>query len=216
MHMRTRGLCPALRLIKIQSPGARLQIPSRSIVTTSSPVLRLSPCSWQQTSARNMATITPNPPPPASSVEDVTKRLATAGITSNISIKSYPNSYPDVNPVDLYRSHITDELHKITGVDPKIIYPALQWTATLDKGDIALAVPALRIKGKKPGEVALECADKVCLSSPFHDHRKADLVTRSIVPRLTTHREAHRGWNLSPILLQACSAHQPHNPFDLA
>lgn len=77
-------------------------------------------------------------------------------------VETYPNSYPDINPVDIYRSHITELMAQITGVDPKIIYPAVQWTQTLDKGDAILAVPALRIKGKgKPGELAEEWAAKV-------------------------------------------------------
>ncbi|KAH8674325.1 arginyl-tRNA synthetase [Xylariales sp. PMI_506] len=63
-------------------------------------------------------------------------------------LDKYPNCFPDINPVDIYRSHLTSLLHKVTGVDPKIIYPALQWTATLDKGDMVLAIPALRVKGK--------------------------------------------------------------------
>ncbi|KAF5007232.1 hypothetical protein FDECE_6426 [Fusarium decemcellulare] len=75
-------------------------------------------------------------------------------------VESYPNCHPDTNPVDIYRSHITGILHEITGVDPKIIYPAIQWTQTLDKGDAILAVPALRVKGKKPQELAEEWVSK--------------------------------------------------------
>ncbi|EMT64258.1 Arginyl-tRNA synthetase, cytoplasmic [Fusarium odoratissimum] len=71
-------------------------------------------------------------------------------------IESFPGCHPDTNPVDIYRSHITSLLAPITGVDPKIIYPAIQWTQTLDKGDAILAVPALRVKGKKPQELAEE------------------------------------------------------------
>ncbi|KAK8115402.1 Nucleotidylyl transferase [Apiospora kogelbergensis] len=63
-------------------------------------------------------------------------------------LDKYPNCFPDINPTDIYRSHLTSILSSITGVDPKIVYPALQWTATLDKGDIVLPIPALRIKGK--------------------------------------------------------------------
>ena len=76
-------------------------------------------------------------------------------------VESYPNCHPDTNPVDIYRSHITGLLQEITGVDPKIIYPAIQWTQTLDKGDAILAVPALRVKGKKPGDLAEEWVSKV-------------------------------------------------------
>ncbi|KAI0142968.1 arginyl-tRNA synthetase [Xylariaceae sp. FL1272] len=63
-------------------------------------------------------------------------------------LDEFPNCYPELNPQDIYRSHITSLLHTVTGVDKKIIYNALQWTTSLDKGDMMLAVPALRVKGK--------------------------------------------------------------------
>ncbi|KAI0405430.1 arginyl-tRNA synthetase [Xylaria palmicola] len=63
-------------------------------------------------------------------------------------LDKYPNCYPDVNPQDIYRAHIASILHDITGVDNTIVYNALQWTQSLDKGDLVLAIPALRVKGK--------------------------------------------------------------------
>ena len=99
------------------------------------------------------AHITPQKP-----IENLTQKLATFGVSD---VTEYPNSYPQYNAVDIYRSHITDTLAKVTGVDPKIIYPALQWTQTLDKGDLVLPVPALRVKGKKPTELATEWVEKV-------------------------------------------------------
>ena len=66
-----------------------------------------------------------------------------------------------VNPVDVYRTHIAETLAPITGVPASEILSKLQWTQTQDKGDIMLAVPALRIKGKKPAEQATEFAGKV-------------------------------------------------------
>lgn len=76
-------------------------------------------------------------------------------------LPTYPNCYPEYNPTDVYRAHITEILAEVTGVDPAIVYPALQWTQTLEKGDLVLPVPALRVKGKKPNELAEEWAAKV-------------------------------------------------------
>ena len=76
-------------------------------------------------------------------------------------LKKYPNCYPEINPVDVYRAHLTEILTEVTGVDAAIIYPALQWTQTLEKGDLVLPVPALRVKGKKPPELAAEWVEKV-------------------------------------------------------
>lgn len=63
-------------------------------------------------------------------------------------LDKYPNCYPEINPVDIYRAHLTSILHEITGVEPKIIYQSLQWTQTLAHGDMVLPIPALRVKGK--------------------------------------------------------------------
>lgn len=76
-------------------------------------------------------------------------------------LPKYPNCYPEFNQTDIYRAHLTEILTEVTGVDAAIIYPALQWTLTLEKGDLVLPVPALRIKGKKPNELAEEWASKV-------------------------------------------------------
>jgi arginyl-tRNA synthetase len=76
-------------------------------------------------------------------------------------LPKYPNCFPEVNTVDIYRAHLSSILSEVTGVDAKIIYPALQWTQTLEKGDLVLPVPALRVKGKKPNELAAEWVEKV-------------------------------------------------------
>lgn len=86
-------------------------------------------------------------------------------LTSALSLSQihdkFPTCYPETNPIDVYRLHLTTLLEKITGVDPSIIYPALQWTQGLDKGDLVMPVPALRVKGKKPNELAEEWQAKV-------------------------------------------------------
>jgi hypothetical protein len=77
------------------------------------------------------------------------------------SLDKYPNCYPEVNPQDIYRAHITSIVHKITGVDTTIIYNALQWTLSQDKGDMVIAIPALRVKGAKPAELGEQWLAKV-------------------------------------------------------
>lgn len=89
-------------------------------------------------------------------VENVTKQLKDLP-----PLDKYPNCFPDINPVDIYRSHITSILHKITGVDTKVIYNAIQWTNSFDKGDLVLAIPALRVKGK-PDELGRQWLEQVC------------------------------------------------------
>ena len=108
--------------------------------------------------ARDYCPSTVPPRPNNCEMEDLTSRLRAFGISR---LTSYPNCNPESNPVDIYRSHITDHLAGITGVDTSIIYPAVQWPPSLDKGDLVLAVPALRIKSKKPTELAQDFASQV-------------------------------------------------------
>ncbi|KAL1627868.1 arginyl-tRNA synthetase [Diplodia seriata] len=93
----------------------------------------------------------------APSVDDVAATLKNFGLSD---VPKAPNTHPELNAFDIYRSHITELLSQASGVDPKIIYPTLQWTQSLEKGDLTLAVPALRLKGKKPDELAKEIAEK--------------------------------------------------------
>lgn len=92
------------------------------------------------------------------SMDELSAQLSAIGIEQ---VPQQPNTYPALNPVDIYRSHITDLLAPVAGVDPNIVFNALQWTNTLEKGDLILAAPALRLKGKKPDELATELAGKV-------------------------------------------------------
>ncbi|KEY71636.1 hypothetical protein S7711_08102 [Stachybotrys chartarum IBT 7711] len=82
------------------------------------------------------------------------------GLTLESIGEKYPNAHPEINPYDLYRAHLADVLASISGVDRAIVWPAIQWTQGLDKGDFVLAVPALRIKGTKPDVLASEWAAK--------------------------------------------------------
>ncbi|VUC34007.1 unnamed protein product, partial [Clonostachys rosea] len=74
--------------------------------------------------------------------------------------QTYPSTFPKVNPLDLWRAHISNVLHGISGVSTDIVYRAIQWTQGLDKGDFTLAVPALRVKGQKPDVLAAEWGAK--------------------------------------------------------
>ena len=55
----------------------------------------------------------------------------------------YPNCYPSLNSVDIYRAHLAEVLGGIFDIDPVTVFPKLQWTNTLDKGDLVLPVSLL-------------------------------------------------------------------------
>ena len=98
---------------------------------------------------------------PEQGAEELTSLMRKLGIPEP---PTFPNCYPALNPVDLYRAHIVEYLAPITGAERNVIYNAIQWTITLEKGDLILPVPALRLKGKKPDEIAKDIIEKVFLS----------------------------------------------------
>jgi hypothetical protein len=114
--------------------------------------------------------------------------------TASSNVGTLPNCYPEYNPIDTYRAHICSQLAHVTGVDEQIIYPAIQWTQTLDKGDLTLAVPALRVKGK-PADLATEWAEKVSQGAIPQQ------LLNSIVIRVGLDRETNSKWAILTVQL---------------
>lgn len=88
----------------------------------------------------------------------------------------FPDFYPEYNPLDIYRAHLADTLSGVTGVVAGKIYPCIQWTQTLGKGDLVLPVPALRVKGGKPTDLAHAWAKEVNFT-PCFSNAYAMLIT---------------------------------------
>ena len=64
------------------------------------------------------------------------------------------------NPVDFYRKTIAASLAPIAGKPADEIEGRLAFTTTFEKGDLSLPVPALRVQGKKPADLATELVEK--------------------------------------------------------
>jgi arginyl-tRNA synthetase len=79
-------------------------------------------------------------------------------------------------PLDVYRAHLIDFLLKHTACDIQILYDSIQTSNTLSHGDLVVPVPRLRLKGKKPDEVAADIAS----SFPKHHALFRDLVAGGI------------------------------------
>lgn len=75
----------------------------------------------------------------------------------------YPNCYPTINPVDQYRIHVSELIAKALNLDAKNVYPRVQWTNTLDKGDLVLAV-CLQSRGFSDCWLANDGANDVCIA----------------------------------------------------
>jgi len=101
----------------------------------------------------------------------ITAQLQKLGL-SDVKAPAGVQLYPHINPVDIYRTEIIKQLHQITEAEPQAIDNALSWTQDLKHGDLVLPVPALRLKGKKPDELAKEIAEK--FDSPLVQKPSAD------------------------------------------
>ena len=106
------------------------------------------------------------------------------------------------NPVDFYRQHIAERLAPIVNRKDAEIIPLLQWTATLDKGDLMLPVAALRVKGKPPQDQAKEIAEAFpttddTLATASHNgpfvqfFYKPEHLIRTVIPEILTSRKAY-------------------------
>lgn len=107
------------------------------------------------------------PTPP--SIESLQEQLSSLGVSDSLPV--FPYSNPTTNPVDIFRCYISETLAGISGVDSKLIYDALEWTQSFEKGDLILAIPRLRLKGQKPDVIAKEWAEKVG-TLPFLKEKK--------------------------------------------
>lgn len=71
---------------------------------------------------------------------DLPASVEALSLQSTTQKSRFPDCFPSLNPIDIYREHIAAELGKATGIDSEKIYSRLAWTSTLDKGDLTLPV----------------------------------------------------------------------------
>ncbi|KAL8698469.1 MAG: hypothetical protein Q9224_001838, partial [Gallowayella concinna] len=83
-----------------------------------------------------------------------------------------PTAIEASNPVDIYRSHISELLAPVAKKPAKDIYDKLSWILPFDKGDLGLSVPSLRVPPKEACAKASEWGE---------NFPKSDLVEKPIV-----------------------------------
>lgn len=94
-----------------------------------------------------------------SSVNTITQSLASLGLKQTE--KPVEASHPEYNVVDVMRNYITEEVHSITGIAKDIIFPALDQPNVMEKGDLLVPLPRLRLpKGTDFKAKAAEIAEK--------------------------------------------------------
>ncbi|KAI9263420.1 hypothetical protein BDA99DRAFT_510147 [Phascolomyces articulosus] len=83
--------------------------------------------------------------------------LAGAAPSKLDTIPTIPGTSPDTNIMDVFKNVIATQMAEISGVDVKLLYDALDLPRSLENGDLAIAVPRLRVKGN-PAAFAQEWA----------------------------------------------------------
>lgn len=112
------------------------------------------------------------------------------------------------NPVDFYRQYIAERLAPVVNRPEQDLIPLLQWTTSLDKGDLMLPVAALRVKGKSPPDQAKEIVESFPSSDdtlvtasqagPFVQFFfKPDHLLKLVIPEILTNTKAY-GSNPTP------------------
>lgn len=86
-------------------------------------------------------------------ITTLTQKLSALGIKEPVA--PYPGSNPELNPIDLFRSYITKELSRVSGIDQEKIFPALEWTNTSDRGDLIIPIPRIA-RAKNHEELAAQ------------------------------------------------------------
>ncbi|PYI08516.1 arginyl-tRNA synthetase, cytoplasmic [Aspergillus sclerotiicarbonarius CBS 121057] len=133
------------------------------------------------------------------SLADLTVSVEGLSIQSTSETSKFPNCFPSLNPVDIYREHIAEKLAEATGIDAEKIFSRIAWTNSLDKGDLVLPVPSLQIK-KNPQELCKELAEKFPESDlilppvPFGAHLqfffKPARLTTTVISRILKEKAA--------------------------
>ncbi|RAH48616.1 arginine--tRNA ligase [Aspergillus brunneoviolaceus CBS 621.78] len=136
----------------------------------------------------------------SSSAADLVSSVEGLSLQSTTETSKFPNCYPSLNVVDVYREHIAEKLSAATDIDAEKIYSRLSWTNSLDKGDLVLPVAALQIK-KNPQELCKELAEKFPESDlvlppvPFGVHLqfffKPEILTSDVINRILKQKSAY-------------------------
>jgi arginyl-tRNA synthetase len=102
------------------------------------------------------------------SIRALSADLKLLGVEDSDALPSAPSeAQPLFSLMDTYKACISKCLAEISGLSPDTIFSALDRTQNLDKGDLILAVPRLRIKNAKPADLAAEWVAKVSSISVY-------------------------------------------------
>lgn len=98
----------------------------------------------------------------ASAQEALKKAAELSAVTTTTNSSEIPDvpgsgSDPKTNPIDAFKNFIAVQIAAIGNIDPVVVYNALDNPRAVENGDLAIALPRLRVKGN-PAAIAKEWA----------------------------------------------------------
>lgn len=114
-------------------------------------------------------------------------------------------SDPSTNPIDAFKNFITVQIAAIGKIDPVVVYNALDNPRAVENGDLAIALPRLRVKGN-PAAIAKEWAAafvpndyiiEASAAGPFLNFRFNKALLMKMTLNLVSKMGEHYGDNTS-------------------
>ncbi|CEI95983.1 hypothetical protein RMCBS344292_10155 [Rhizopus microsporus] len=99
----------------------------------------------------------------SAAVQEAIKAASELPSSSSVAVDSIPTvpgvgSDPSTNPLDAFRNLIAVQIASLGNLEPGFVYQAIDLPRSLENGDLAIALPRLRLKGN-PAAIAKEWAE---------------------------------------------------------
>lgn len=146
----------------------------------------------------------------SAAVQEAIKAASELPSSSSAAVDSIPTvpgvgSDPSTNPLDAFRNLIAVQIASLGNLEPGFVYQAIDLPRSLENGDLAIALPRLRLKGN-PAAIAKEWAEtfvtndyitEVSSTGPFLNFRINKTILIKSTLNMVSQFEHHYGDNKS-------------------
>ncbi|RCI06644.1 hypothetical protein CU098_012197 [Rhizopus stolonifer] len=155
-------------------------------------------CSLKQANLANEYVQSVESTPAAQQAIQMASELPSASASNDVdSIPELPCSDPSTNPLDTFRNLIAVQIASLGNLDAVFVYQSIDNPRSLENGDLAIALPRLRLKGN-PAAIAKEWSEKfvtnkyiteISSAGPFLNFR----INKAILTQLTINMLSQTG-----------------------
>ncbi|CAO3703312.1 unnamed protein product [Rhizopus stolonifer] len=155
-------------------------------------------CTLKQANLANEYVQSVESTPAAQQAIQMASELPSASAGNDVdSIPELPCSDPSTNPLDTFRNLIAVQIASLGNLDAVFVYQSIDNPRSLENGDLAIALPRLRLKGN-PAAIAKEWSEKfvtnkyiteISSAGPFLNFR----INKAILTQLTINMLSQTG-----------------------